>query len=179
VPHAFGGAIALGYAVRNPRGTVDIDVNLFLSPDHADDAFAVLPAGVTWTADDLAAVRRDGQVRVFWEQTPIDLFFDTAPFHLQVATNAREVPFESGPIPVLAPNDLTVFKAFFNRAKDWADIEAMAEADSFDLDVVLRWLSDLLGADDERCTRLRDLVAEVEARGGQERQFPRLPPLRG
>jgi hypothetical protein len=29
--HAFGGALALGY-VATPRGTVDIDVNVFVPP---------------------------------------------------------------------------------------------------------------------------------------------------
>jgi hypothetical protein len=51
-----------------------------------------------------------------------------------------------------------VFKAFFNRTKDWADIEAMLDAKSVDVHVVIGWLVDLLGGDDHRVTRLRDLI---------------------
>ncbi|MCU1373308.1 MAG: hypothetical protein JWO68_594 [Actinomycetia bacterium] len=175
VPHAFGGALALAYGVANPRGTADIDVNLFVVPGRARVVFEALPPGVTWGDDDVARVERDGQVRVFWGRTPLDLFFNTAPFHENTARNAREVAFNGGTIRVLAPNDLAVFKAFFNRRQDWADLEAMAEVGSFDPAVVLGWLSELLGPDDERCDRLRQVVAEVEARGGEEVPFPRLP----
>lgn len=36
ISHAFGGALALGY-VAEPRGTVDIDVNVFVPPEQVDD----------------------------------------------------------------------------------------------------------------------------------------------
>src|SRR5262245_33677231 len=42
--HAFGGALALGY-VATPRGTVDIDVNVFVPPSEIElvaDALAPL-----------------------------------------------------------------------------------------------------------------------------------------
>jgi hypothetical protein len=100
-------------------------------------------------------------VRLFWAGTPVDLFFDTTGFHIQAARNVRTVAFAGGTIPVLDPNDLAVFKAFFDRRKDWADLEAMAEVGSFDADVVLGWLERLLGSDDPRMDRLRELLAEV------------------
>ena len=161
IPHAFGGALALAYAVATPRGTADIDVNVFVPPSRARAVFAALPDEVAWDDDDVSRVERDGQVRIFWGRTPLDLFFDTTSFHLQAAGNARTVAFAGGTIPVLDPNDLAVFKAFFDRRKDWADLEAMAEAGSFDRDVVLAWLERLLGVDDHRLGRLQDLLAEV------------------
>ena len=66
--------------------------------------FEVFPAGVAWDDDDVARVVRDGQVRIFWDRTPLDLFFNTAPFHENTARNARTVPFADGTIPVLHPN---------------------------------------------------------------------------
>jgi hypothetical protein len=59
---------------------------------------------------------------------------------------------------VLAADDLAVFKAFFDRTKDWADIEAMIEAGSINVHVVLGWLVDLLGGEDHRVERLRTLI---------------------
>lgn len=164
LPHAFGGALALAYGVATPRGTADIDVNVFVGPDRVLDVFAGLPTGVAWSDTDVNRVERDGQVRLFWDGTPIDLFFDTTSFHVQAATNTRVVSFAGGTIPVLDPNDLAVFKAFFDRRKDWADLEAMAEMGSFDPDVVLGWLGRLLGPEDPRCGRLRELLAEVAGR---------------
>ena len=58
----------------------------------------------------------------------------------------------------LAADDLAVFKIFFNRTKDWADVEAMHEAGSLDTDALLATVLSLLGADDVRTQRLRQLL---------------------
>ena len=67
---------------------------------------------------------------------------------------------EKGPRtpPVLGATELTVFKAFFDRTKDWADIEAMIDAGTVDTHGALGWLVDLLGGDDHRVARLRRLL---------------------
>jgi hypothetical protein len=163
VPHAFGGALALAFHVEEPRGTRDIDVNVFRPPAAAAAAFAALPAEVTWSPADLAAVDRDGQVRLFWGETPVDLFFSTAEFHDQAAAHSVEVPFAGATIPVLGADELLVFKALFDRRKDWADIEEMVKAEAVDVHQAMGWLVDLLGVDDDRVTRLRDLVRELRA----------------
>ena len=55
---------------------------------------------------------------------------------------------------VRAP-DLAVFKAFFNRTRDWADIEDMTTADTLDRERVLGVLVRFLAPGDERVERLR------------------------
>ncbi len=57
LPHAFGGAIALAYCTQEPRGTRDLDVNVFIDPARAGEVFAALPDAVTVTD----AERRDGR----------------------------------------------------------------------------------------------------------------------
>jgi len=47
-----------------------------------------------------------------------------------------------------------VFKAFFDRTKDWADIEAMHAAGTLDIPAVAGVLAVYLGADDARLARL-------------------------
>ena len=111
-----------------------------------------------WTTQDVEEIERNGQVRVFWDDTPVDLFFVTHPFHESAASHTELVPFAGQMIPILAADDLAVFKAFFDRTKDWADIEGMIDAESLDVHVVLGWLVDLLGGDDHRVARLRDLI---------------------
>lgn len=158
VPHAFGGALALAFHVEEPRATRDIDVNVFAPSDRARAVFEALPDEVEWSDDDVAAVERLGQVRVFWGDNPVDLFFSTHAFHDRAESEVVEVPFADGTIPVLGATELTVFKAFFNRTKDWADIEAMLAVDTVDVHRALGWLVDLLGPDDERVARLRALL---------------------
>jgi len=158
IPHAFGGAIALAYCTEEPRGTRDLDVNVFVSPDEAERVFAALPDGVAADQADVAAAQHDGQVRLWWDDTPIDVFFDVHAFHHFASGRTRTVPFEGAPIPVLDCLPLAVFKAFFNRTRDWADIEAMLDAEALDGDETLVWLRDLLGEDDPATVRLRGLL---------------------
>ena len=158
VPHAFGGALALAFHTEEPRGTRDIDVNAFVAGPDIETVFTALPTGVTWDLDDLARGERDGQIRVFWDDTPIDLFFTTHTFHDVAHIHVERVPFAGITIPILGATELLVFKAFFDRTKDWADIEAMVEAETADLHSALGWLVDLLGANDPRILRLGRLL---------------------
>ena len=77
VPHAFGGALALAFHIAEPRATRDIDVNVFVDEGRAREVLELLPAGVSWSDADLDAIERDGQVRLFWDDTPVDVFFAT------------------------------------------------------------------------------------------------------
>jgi hypothetical protein len=157
IPHAFGGAIALAYCVAEPRATIDLDINAFVPVERASDVFAALPAGVEHDDDDVRHVHRDGQVRLWWEQTPVDLFFNTTSFHEDAALRARNEPFGPIALPVLACRDLAVFKAFFDRGKDWVDLEAMAAAGVLDRPAVVGVLATLLRPNDPRVARLLDL----------------------
>jgi hypothetical protein len=177
VPHAFGGALALAFHIEEPRGTRDIDVNVFLAPDQVDAVFAALPPGVVHGREDEGRVRRDGQVRLFWDDTPIDLFFTTHAFHDAAEIHVDRVPFAGVTIPVLGATELVVFKAFFDRTKDWADIEAIVEAGTADVHAAIGWLVDLLGGDDARVARLRALLRrEPGGRAGTD--DPRFDPDR-
>lgn len=154
LPHAFGGAITLAYCADEPRGTRDIDVNVFVPPERSDDVLAALPPEVHRDTNDVARLERDGQVRVFWDGTPVDLFLDVHDFHREVAGGIRRVPFEGEVIPVLGCLALVVFKALFNRTKDWADIEAIVAAGSVDETEVRVALERLVGPDDDSARRL-------------------------
>jgi hypothetical protein len=158
LPHAFGGAIALAYWTEEPRGTRDIDVNVFLPADRAERALAALPEGVEQPAGTAEAIAREGQIRLWWDDTPVDLFFDYDPIHEEAARNRRTVPFEGVRIPVLGPVELAVFKAMFDRTRDWADIEAMAARGTLDFESARAALGRMLPRDDARFERL----AQVE-----------------
>ena len=158
VPHAFGGALALAYAVEEPRGTRDVDVNVFLPEEQSRTAFEALPSEVAWTDDDVATAIRVGQVRVFWGDTPVDLFFSVHGFHDAAAAAARSVPLAGHQVMVLAATHLAVFKAFFDRTRDWADLEAMVDAGAIDPTDALGWMDELLGPTDPRTERLRSLL---------------------
>jgi hypothetical protein len=157
IDHAFGGALALAWCTQQARGTIDLDVNMFVGPERADESLAALPAGVVASAEDRALLVRDGQARLWWGSTPIDVFLNTTEFHEEVAARVRWEPFAGSLLPFLACDDLAVFKAFFNRTKDWADLEAMREAGTLDVAAVAGVLATFLGGDDDRIARLLSL----------------------
>jgi hypothetical protein len=159
MPHAFGGAIALAYWTEEPRGTRDLDVNVFVPITDAAAVLAALPDGVRRTAGDERALAKDGQRRLFWDDTPIDVFLDYAPVHTEAAEHVRMVAFAGQEIPVLGPVELATFKAMFDRTKDWADIEAMVDAGQLDVALVVEQLVAMVGDADPRVERLRRLSA--------------------
>lgn len=158
IPHAFGGALALAWCTEQARGTIDIDVNVFVEPASTHTVLEALPDGIHWTRQQQTELGRDGQVRLWWDTTPIDVFLNTTEFHAQAAVRAQDHAFNGADVPFLSCTDLAVFKAFFNRTKDWADIEAMIETQTLDVDRVIGVLARYLGSDDERTERFLKLV---------------------
>lgn len=161
LPHAFGGAIALAYCVEEPRGTRDLDLNIFCDAADADRALAALPDGVRVRRRDVEEVRRRGQARLFWDDVPVDVFLNNLPLHEAVAAAVLWVPLAGREVPVLDCASLVVFKSFFDRTRDWADIEAVAEAAPEAVAAAARTLAELVGESDPAHRRLAAL-----ARGG-------------
>lgn len=159
LPHAFGGAIALAYCVEEPRGTRDLDVNVFIDAADAEKVFAALPDGVVAGAEDVEAVKRDGQTRVFWDGVPLDLFLNNLPLHDEVANGVVWVSLQGREIPVLDCASLVIFKSFFDRTKDWADVEAVALATPQDVATALEAVKGLVGEEDPAYRRLAEVSA--------------------
>ncbi|CAN5537690.1 hypothetical protein BH10ACT2_BH10ACT2_14680 [soil metagenome] len=166
LPHAFGGALALAWCTQRARGTIDIDVNVFVPPARVDDVLHALPVHITHSPADVQQLNSEGQARLWWDSTPIDLFLNTSEFHDAVATRARFEQFGGAEVPFLSCADLAVFKAMFDRTKDWADLEEMHAAGTLDVERVIGTVAHYLGGDDARIERLRSLVSAVNQTRG-------------
>lgn len=151
---ALGGALALAYATEEPRGTRDIDVNVFVPSAAVARVFAALPQGIAHSAADERSVVDTDQVRLWWDDTPVAIFFAASDFHMQVATRIRRVPFAGSHVNVLGAEDLAVFKALFDRPRDWVDIDEMAATRALDRPVAAGRLASLLDPSDPRIARL-------------------------
>jgi nucleotidyltransferase AbiEii toxin of type IV toxin-antitoxin system len=156
--HAFGGALALAYYAE-PRATIDIDLNLFVSPtSYASVEKNLAELGVS-DGGDPVAVERDGQCRLRWEDTPVDLFFAYDDLHDAMRRAIRKEPFGETTIPILSPEHLLVCKTIFNRPKDWLDIEQMLICvDELDIEEIRGWLERILGSDDPRSERFEEML---------------------
>lgn len=162
LPYAFGGAIALNYH-REPRSTLDIDINIFVSPEHKDEVLAAL--GEVYDLSQQNKVARDltahGQARSSWGDTAVDLFLADTEFHDAMATRVQRQPFGDTTIPVLSIEDLLICKALFDRPKDWIDIEAVGRSRHGELDrrYIDSWLDQFLLPDDPKLARIREALA--------------------
>lgn len=154
LPHAFGGALALAWCTERARGTIDIDVNVFVDTTATREVIAALPKAVVRSDAQIATLEREGQVRLWWDRTPVDVFLDTTPFHRQVMRRCRSESFGGTDVPFLSCLDIAVFKAFFNRTKDWADLEEMQAARTLEIPRVMAVLIEHIGVADERVRKL-------------------------
>jgi hypothetical protein len=164
LPHALGGALALGWCTRDPRGTSDIDVNIFVPTSAVTQVIEALPPEVVATEENIGQLRRDGQSRLLWDDTPVDVFLTTDEFHTEVMRRVSLEPFLGELVPFLSCSDLAVFKAFFDRRRDWADIEDMLVAHTIDIGAVAAVIERFLGADDARIAKLQEIQDEVLGR---------------
>jgi hypothetical protein len=136
IGHAFGGALAFGY-VAEPRGTVDIDVNVFLPEDELSRVVeALAPMGYRPPAEDerlpIAGIRFEHSEEPF----PLDVFPSLHERYVEVERRSVRHRFgrDGRVLPFLSPEDLCVFKLSFGRPKDWLDLAAVADA-GVDLDM--------------------------------------------
>lgn len=160
LPHAFGGAIALAYCVEEPRGTRDLDINVFVDAKRADEVLAALPEGVRVEETDVEQAKESGQTRLFWDGVPVDVFLNNLPLHEEVANGVIWVDMQGQQIPVLDCASLVVFKSFFARGRDWGDIEEVAASVPEAVGSALRTVTELVGEDDPSRRKLADIAAD-------------------
>lgn len=147
--HAFGGALALGY-VATPRGTVDIDVNVFISPPEIDlvvDALAPLghrPPPDVRDLPPVSGIRFEHPTEPF----PIDVFPSLDERYAEIERRCVRHPFgrRGDVLPFLSAEDLCVFKLSFGRPQDWVDLRAVAVAlPGLDIEYIERQVVGLRG----------------------------------
>ncbi len=156
LPYAIGGALALGYWAP-PRGTADVDLNIFVDASHDIEiqrAFEAL--ATTGVVLDQDAARHEiaegGVVRGWVDRTAVDTFFDSIELHRAAAGRTVSVPLAGRPANILSAEDLIVLKLLFFRGKDLLDVEQIVATQGSQLDhvYVRTWLVRCMGADDER-----------------------------
>ena len=167
IDHAVGGALALGFYAE-PRGTLDVDLNIFVDADAPGEALDALSAGGVAIDRDhaIATIASRGDLFLRHRGCRLDLFFNSIPFHASASRRTREVHLLGARVPILAPEDLIVLKLLFNRHKDVVDIERIVAAMGAELDwpYVRHWLIECVGEEDARMDTLNTLL-EGDARG--------------
>jgi hypothetical protein len=167
LPYAIGGALALAIA-GVPRGTADVDINVFVDISQAAKVMATL-AGIGIALDEAAALQklqRDGMFVGRWDGMRIDVFMPSIPFSDEAARTRIRVTDDAGWSGwFLSAEALSVFKLLFFRGKDVVDLERLVAVRSeLDHAYVRRWIVDMMGDSDERVKRWDDIVRRFAAR---------------
>lgn len=165
-PYAIGGALALAVA-GVPRGTADVDVNLFVAEDRIADVFAVL-AGIGIEIDEVAAsarAHRDGMFVGRWDRMRIDVFLPSIPFAREAErTRIRMTDSTGWSGWFLSAEAIAVFKLLFFRGKDMVDLERLvAVRPELDRAYIRRWIVDMMGKDDARVARWDEITMRFGA----------------
>lgn len=166
VPYAIGGAIAYGFW-GVPRGTRDLDVNVFLPAEHADlaiDALTAVGLEIDRETARRTAVER-GDARGRHQGVPVDLFFISVPLHESAGRRTVQVTLLDTPIRVLSAEDLAIFKLLFFRGKDVVDVERLVAVQGARLDraYIRGWLVSCVGEHDERVRRWDAIAGALRA----------------
>ena len=163
IEHAVGGALALGFYAE-PRGTLDVDLNVFVDADEPGEALDALSAGGIAIDHEhaTATIASRGDLFLRHRGCRLDLFFNSIPFHASASRRTREIRLLGARVPILAPEDLIVLKLLFNRHKDIVDIEHIVAVAGADLDwpYVRHWLIECVGEDDARMATLDTLQGD-------------------
>lgn len=161
LPYAIGGALALAVA-GVPRGTADVDVNVFVAAPQVPETIRTLKSlGVE--IDDVAAVARaegEGMFVGRWDGMRIDVFLPSIPFSREAELTRIRVTDATGWSGwFLAAEAVVVFKLLFFRGKDLVDIERLvAVRPELDRAYVRRWIAEMMGEDDERVRKWDEMV---------------------
>lgn len=153
LPHAIGGALALGVA-GVPRGTQDVDLNVFVGSEQVPDVVAALRAlGIELDpASAMDAARTDGMFIGVWDGMRIDVFVPSIPFSHEAASTRVTVRVDGWEGSFLSAEAIAVFKLLFFRLKDRVDLERLVavRGDRLDRAYIRQWIVDMMGEDDER-----------------------------
>ncbi len=159
---SFGGAIALGFWSQ-PRGTLDVDVTLFMAPDQPTACVRLLQSiGCTLKSDHaIQSIAEHGFCQVEFHGRRVDVFLPTTPFYELARKRRQTVQLGEQAIQIWDAETLCVFKMMFFRRKDVADIEQLLRVQkNLDRDWVLQQLTAIYGSRDPRIIQWQELINE-------------------
>lgn len=162
VDYAVGGAVAFGFWGM-PRGTLDVDLTLYMSPDDPDAAIGLL-RDLGCSVDAVAALTtlvEHGFCTATLVNLRVDVFLPIVDFYAVARGRRRQVDLEGVPVMIWDAETLVIFKLMFFRDKDLVDIAQIMRTQSGRLDSgwITTRLVDLFGARDPRVARWHELLA--------------------
>jgi hypothetical protein len=165
ISYALGGALAYGFWAV-PRGTVDVDVDVFASEPELSVVFRTLESlGIQINEIEARAQEKSqGMFIGRWGPYRIDIFTPSIAFSREAEATRVRRSLGSGEAWILSAEAIAVFKLLFFRTKDLADLERLVAIHvELQVDYVRRHVAEMMGEDDERVTAWDRIVASTRA----------------
>ncbi len=164
--YAIGGAIALGYWTE-PRGTMDVDLTLFMPQDNPRAVIEQLRS-VGCTLDEKQAAEMLGEhgfCRAAFQHVRVDVFVESYEFYQTVKHRRSRVILRDREVMILDAEALCVFKMMFFREKDVLDIKGIMRdlGHALDRNFIREHLVEICGPRDPRIIRWDEIAAEIPA----------------
>lgn len=162
--YALGGAIALGFWAE-PRGTLDVDLTLFLPVAHPSSCIRLLQnIGCEVQSNQaIQSLTEHGFCQVEFGGRRVDIFLPLIPFYEQARLRRQKVILGDQPVMIWDAETLCVFKMMFFRRKDLADVEQVLRVQiaEFNTQWVREQLVEMYGKLDPRIAQWDELVSET------------------
>ena len=153
LPYAIGGSMAYGIW-GDPRGTNDVDVNIFVDATQFEATLDALErAGVRIDREVALQGMADGGQFMGWAGPwRVDVYTPSIDFSWEAGRTRRLAAFEGRHRWYLSAEAIAVFKLLYLRSKDRADLQRLLAVQGRRLDApyVRRWIVDMMGEDDVR-----------------------------
>ncbi len=163
--YAIGGALALGYWAT-PRGTIDVDLTLYVSPNQPSECIRLLQRiGCDFSASRAqSTITEHGFCQVRFHGCRVDVFLPMLDFYEVAKARRRKMPLRTRSAWIWEAEVLCIFKMMFFRPKDLVDVQSLLRAQSATLDVpwIEATLIGMYGQRDPRLSRWRELASEVQ-----------------
>lgn len=148
-----------------PRGTRDVDVNVFVDLGQLDEVFdALAPLGIALEREVCRArAERDGMFVGSWDGMRIDVFVPSIPFSQEAARTTVKLTVDGWTGTFLSPEAICLFKLLFFRPKDLTDLRQLVAVrrDALDRAYVRRWIVEMMGEEDERVRAWDDIASSA------------------
>ena len=164
--YAIGGAIALGYWTE-PRGTMDVDLTLFMSQDEPRAVVEQLRS-IGCDVDEKQAAQflvEHGFCRASYYNVRVDVFVESYEFYKTVKRRRARVILRDREVRILDAETLCVFKMMFFREKDILDVKGIMRdlGSPLDRKFIREQLVEICGSHDPRIIRWDEIAAENPA----------------
>lgn len=165
--YALGGAIALA-CWTEPRGTVDVDVSLYLPIDRLGETVAALHnIGAEFSEKTVReSLSEHGFCSVMFLQRRLDVFLPIAAIYDAARGRRKRMLIGAREAWIWDAETLCVFKMMFFRRKDLADVESILRTQGRQLDApwVENQLVEMYGDRDPRVSEWRGIVTQCRNR---------------